>query len=72
MKHEHSDEVRANLATAATALKILPDAEVAVAGLEVDAYDLAEFLAGQADPAWLNRSAMRRWAQFISERGFPQ
>mgnify|MGYP005849407563 CR=1 FL=1 len=73
MKSEHStDEIRANLATAATALRILPDAECAVDGLNVDAFELAEFLAEQSDPEWLKPAAMTRWAEIIAERGFEQ
>ena len=66
-----SENIRANLATAANALRILPDAERAVDGLNVDAFELAEFLAGQADPGWLRPKSLRRWAQVIAERGFP-
>ena len=67
-----TEKMRADLATASTALKILPDAERAVDGLNVDAFELAEFLAEQSDPEWLKPAAMTRWAEIIAERGFEQ
>ena len=72
MTNRHdTDQVRANLEAAANALRILPDAERAVDGLDVDAFALAEFLAEQSDPGWLKPTAMRRWARIVQNNGFP-
>ena len=66
-----TENIRANLATAANALAILPDAERAVDSLKVDAFELAEFLAEQKDPGWMEPRPMRRWAEIIQVNGFP-
>lgn len=56
--------------------EITPEALLALcrevcSGLDVDAEALARWLTKQHDPEWLTPAAVKRWAEVIEQRGFP-
>lgn len=56
--------------------EITPEALLALCreacdGLDVDAETLKRWLIEQADPEWMQPAAVKRWAEIIEQRGFP-
>lgn len=51
--------------------ELMQRCESACTGLNVDPADLCQWLIDQNDPGWCTPKAVRRWAEIISQRGFP-
>jgi hypothetical protein len=55
-----------------TRAAVFRECKAACKSLQVDPSELCDWLINQADPGWLVPAAVRRWAELIAERGFPE